>query len=281
MDKHLLYQYKKILKLNALEKIKKLSSEELKFIKESENCSSDEDLVEAVIKEGSFIPPNEIEYNKSALFKRIKQGKKPFKHPPPTFDGHPWYDIVESKKTFELNIDNIDINDLYWDSNHSKILINQEIWNIIKIINSKELIISYENWNDYGFTWNLKKKIESCSLTKSYISSWANPSLIRITKLSELKKEQEWHILNYYNNVKDILEKTNLQNTKGMEILSQRRLKGLSDYPSKKEIKLKVEKKVNKFLSNGFIVDSEGNLFKEIWILQRITPNEIPDSIYL
>jgi hypothetical protein len=39
---------------------------------------------------------------KSALFARIRQGKRPLPFPPPTRDGVPWHEVVESSETFAV-----------------------------------------------------------------------------------------------------------------------------------------------------------------------------------
>lgn len=51
--------------------------------------------------------PTDIDWRKSALFHRMREGKKPLKYPPPRAYSYPWYGIIEDLTPHPIKDDNI------------------------------------------------------------------------------------------------------------------------------------------------------------------------------
>ena len=98
---------------------------------------------------------------KSSMFNRIRQGKPPLVHIPPTAFGQPWYEILESNLLHRVNVeipqslvDKLLQNDPKGVVGE-KILINKCEWSINKVV-----IIGHEyelNWPNTSFVYKLKR----------------------------------------------------------------------------------------------------------------------------
>lgn len=285
-------KYEQIQKINANNSYLNISEEEKQFFREEYNLSNEEDIA-LYLSQFSFILGGRAGDEKSALFNRFLEGKKALVYPPPTSMSYPWYSVIEDSGPWEIFFPE-KINQLTDIIEDNKITIHQCDWEVSGVTNSKEIILTYPKWRELGFSWKLYEKELSCSATKGFIVSWHNREIHRVTTLQELIKEQEWHTIKHFNNLKLLLDpafaasyeedtfsvygpifgKGILDNSyaQGKRILEDRRSKNLSDYPSAEEIVEIAKLKTDALLKEEFSVDSEGQLHTRVWLLERLAP---------
>lgn len=242
---------------------------------------------------------------KSALFARLLEGKQPLIYPPPCAYSYPWYEVIEESGPFHLSLEARDIEEILWEnlSDEKQVLIEQTPWRVIKQISDNELEVTFGKWQELGFEWILKKVKMSCDKTKSFIYCHYKEGVGRITNYIDLKNEQIYQTNKEFEKIQLILDVDfkekykkslyekygattisesifNCEVKSGEQLLSERREKGLPDYPDTQELNNTVEKKINDYLNSGYSVDENGKLFVEVWMLEKIA-GEVQPSIYM
>jgi len=66
----------------------------------------------------------------------------------------------------------------------------------------------------------------------------------------------------------------------GEELLEERRISQLSDYPSEEEIELMVNKNIKDYFNSGYSQDEHGKLYVEVWCLEKIK-GQVTSDIYM
>jgi hypothetical protein len=118
---------------------------------ENERLNVVQDLQEAREFNGSLT--NEILDEKSALFARLLEGKKPLSFPPPCAYSYPWYSVIEDNGPWDLSLETNSLDELLWEnrSGEQEILIEQTPWKVIKKISNEEVIVTFGKWQAMGF----------------------------------------------------------------------------------------------------------------------------------
>lgn len=242
---------------------------------------------------------------KSALFSRLLDGKKPLIYPPPCSYSYPWYEVIEESGPFDLSLEARDIEEIIWDNltEERQVLIEQTPWQVIEQVSDNELKVTFGKWQDIGFEWILKKVKTSCEKTKSFIYCHYKDNIGRITNYIDLKNEQMYQTKKEFDKIKLVLDTAFQDKYKlslyekygataisesifyceikaGEQLLSERRQKNLSDYPGNEELNTIVEKKINDYFNSGYSVDENGKLFVEVWILEKVA-GEVTEDIYM
>lgn len=242
---------------------------------------------------------------KSALFARLLNGKSPFIFPPPCAYSYPWYEVIEENGPWSLSVEAQQLEDILWENLHGEqqILIEQTPWKILSKDSDTEIKVTFGKWETLDFQWVLKKVKKSCTQTKSFIYCHHKPNVVRITNYEDLKNEQLYQINKEFDKIKLILDNDFQETYKfllikkygnspvmqsvlaseiqsGEELLNERRQAGLTDYPSMQEIEKLAQEKVNKYLNSGYIVNENGDLFVEVWVLEKIKGKVTPE-IYM
>lgn len=261
------------------------------------------------VNKGTFKQDNEIDLlsfnnpgdEKSALFFRLLNGKKALKYPPPCSYSYPWYGIIEENKSYEIMFDD-ELTISKW-KEKTHVNIDQTSWKIIEVISENELLITYGEWESLGYVWQFKNEITSCEETSSFICSWHNPEIKRITTLTQLKLEQKWHVENRFSHINLVLDNDYKEKHKqttiekygtgygsgvflnelenGIKMLEARKQKGLTDYPTEKEIEIETEINVQDYLNRGIIVGEFDKLYTRVWKLKKLLPLENNVNIYI
>lgn len=291
-------KYKAIQANNINHDISEMTNEEKQKQMKVLKCSENEFVDKYTRISSVFSQPG---HEKSALFHRLLEGKKALKYAPPTSYSYPWYSVIEDNINHELHMGE-EINNYVKSENKSDvIIINQTYWKVLEVISSKEILITYGQWEKLGYVWKLEMKKISCEDSTSFICAWHNPELQRITTMSQLELEQRWHVEKKYSVIKLVLddmfaekeqkeyiEKNGegygsglFQNaiSQGKYLLEERRKNKLSDYPTEEEIVLETKKYIKHYLDRDITVDN-GQLYKTIWTLTKIAPIDNID-IYL
>lgn len=263
----------------------------------------DEEKLDIALKDMFNALTGHPKFEKSALFQRLSNKARPFKLAPPGSFGSSWHELIDIDKKHELVMfnDDLDINKFI---NKKKIIIHQHEWRVVDIVSDKKALITYPGWDKLGFVWKIELVKYSCKDTKSFICIPADTGKERVTTLDELRQVQLQSVERKYNSVKMALDNSYYENQKainiekygkgfggtmsqqnleaGNNILKDRRNNGLSDYPAPDEISKEVELCIqNYYYDRGFSADVDGNLFTLIWTLERLSPEILPENIYL
>lgn len=219
---------------------------------------------------------------KSALLKRISEGKRPLAFPPPTSYSYPWYEIIEGNAPIELGpiytrkftgqkypyasstglMAAESIQDLIGDGQgelHPElppagnvVLINQSKWEVISVDGETSATLSYGEWKSRGFTWRLSLEEVPAAESLSFMCSWHNPEKGRVTTLDEMMAELRWHI--------------------------DRR----KPAPPEDVVALLVGERLQAELLNDYRIAEDGQtLLKRVWRLERMTPAELPEWVFI
>lgn len=288
-------KYREIREQNTLHSFEELNEEEKLHLMQ--------ELTEAKEFKGALTV--DMLDEKSALFARLLDGKNPLIYPPPCAYSYPWYEVIEENGPWNLSIEAADLKELIWENLHgeSQILIEQTPWKIIDKKSDNEVVVTFGKWESLNFKWVLKKVQKSCAQTKSFIYCHHKPSVSRITTVEELRNEQLYHINKEFDKVKLVLDEEFAHNYKkslcdkygdnnmtatillseiqlGKDIINERQLLKLSQYPSHVEIDYMVNEKVKEYFTSGYSHDEEGNLFVQVWVLEKMQGN-VEESIYI
>lgn len=242
---------------------------------------------------------------KSALFARLLEGKKPFIYPPPCAYSYPWYEVIEEKGPFNLSLEAKNLEEIIWEnlSEEKQVLIEQTPWKLLEKISEQEVRVTFGRWEDLGFEWRLKKTKVSCESTQSFIYCHHKNGMARITTFEDLKNEQIYQVKKEFDKIMLVLDENFNNQYKislyekygasavsesifnsdveiGKHLLEERRLSKLSDYPSKEEIDSIVNKKIQDYFDSGYSKDENGKLYVEVWVLEK-TKGEVTPEIYM
>lgn len=297
-------KYETLQVINANQAVSLLSIEEKEKIKKSNNLKNDAELQAYFLRLNSFHSPGE----KSALFYRLLNGKKPLKYPPPTSYSYPWYDIVEKPQAQEVFEEYKTINEFFYkgldgisSGNKTKMIIRQGVWEVENIISETEAIVTYPLWKAIGFKWSLKYVKTPIAESNATIHSQYDRSLDTIRTLEQLRAEQKWHIVQKIEEIKKLLSVAHQQDYKNEMVemygadfakslidtklanaireIKGRQMKSLPDYPSEEEIEMMVDTQINRYLDKNYSVDSQGNLYVNTWLLKRLSGKT--ENLYL
>lgn len=288
-------KYREIREKNNLNSFEQMS--------EDERISLMKDL--ATAKEFKGALTFDIVDEKSALFARLLNGKLPLIYPPPCAYSYPWYEVIEDNGPFHLSLEARHIEEILWEnlSYEKQVLIEQTPWTVIQQISEDEIKVTFGKWQELGFAWLLKKVKTSCEKTKSFIYCHYKEGVGRITNYVDLRHEQIYQTNKEFEKIKLILDSDfhekyklslyekygataisesifNCEVKAGEQLLLERRSKKLSDYPQQEELNSIVEKKINDYLNSGYSVDHKGNLFVEVWVLEKIA-GKVTEDIYM
>lgn len=287
-------KYRQIREKNTLSAFEELD--------ENERLNIVQDLQEAREFNGSLT--SEILDEKSALFARLLDGKKPLLYPPPCAYSYPWYSVVEDNGPWDLSLETSNLEELFWEnlSGEQEILIEQTPWKVIRKISNDEVLVTFGKWQDMGFEWRLVRRKKSCKDTVSFICSHHDSKIPRITTYEQLRDEQMYHVIKEYDKIKLVLDNDfkksyeedlslkygkhfgetflNSDIKTGEELLKVRREKKLSDYPTIEELVFFTEKRVKEYLSSGYSLDSAGNLYVDVWVLEKVA-GKVTDDVYM
>lgn len=286
-------QYKSVQEKNSNIAFDALTEAEKDALKQNYKISNEKELKELFLNLS-----NNGGHEKSALFFRLLDGKKPLVYAPPTALSYPWYSIIESNEINHINIFE-DIFTLDSLIKNGGINIYQTHWQVLKKVSDTEALITYKNWNKLGFVWRFYSTLVSCKETIGFILSYHNPKLGRITTLEELEQEQLFHVKKKYNNIQLVLDEKYFEQEKkkdiekygvglgsstiesakeaALELLNERRSKGLNDYPSDEEIQEQAQKLVQRYLDSDIVV-KDGLLYQKTWVLEKVKSS---DNIYM
>lgn len=242
---------------------------------------------------------------KSALFARLLEGKKPFIFPPPCAYSYPWYEVIEESGPFNLSLEARDLDEIIWEnlSEEQQVLIEQTPWKLLEKTSENEVRVTFGKWEELGFEWVLKRVKASCETTQSFIYCHHKKGMGRITTYEDLKNEQIYQVKKDFDKIKLVLDENFNNQYKlalyekygttivsesiftsdlkvGEELLEERRLAKLSDYPSEKEIDVMVNKRIKDYFNSGYSQDENGKLYVEVWILEKVNGQVTPD-IYM
>lgn len=142
---------------------------------------------------------------KSALLDRIAAGQKPLVMAPPLSFSYPAYEMIEDEGPIETLInEDLSLDDMlklgaqaasYRKTKAPCVVINQWIWDLLRVTGKESALVTCGGWASLGFTWRLSKDAYPLSGTQSRIIAWHNPELGHIRTLDELKAEQRWHVM--------------------------------------------------------------------------------------
>ncbi len=85
----------------------------------------------------NFLPGLEGDVFHSMLLRRMLDGKEPLQHPPPESFGKAWYELLETGRA-----ENVEVQTWAWAPNE-KIAINQGIWSILEKKSASDFVVSY------------------------------------------------------------------------------------------------------------------------------------------
>lgn len=245
-------------------------------------------------------------HEKSALFSRLLEGKKPFKNPPPINFSYPDYDIIENPNPRELSMISVDkITSLIEEKSkvidYKHVFINQSAWKVIKVISDNVIHITHPRWEAEGFIWELYLKEINAEESIITIIPHHNPKLKKITTLDDLIKESLFQTLEHFYAIKLVKDEKEYQTYEklmtdryavlggvmakqkvelGKSLMQERIEKGLSDYPTENEIQAYAENQIKEnYLKEFFVKD--GNLYKNAVMIKRIAPSVLTDEHYM
>jgi hypothetical protein len=297
-------EYQKIQEINVQNNFKALSPVEKIALMKETNCNTDEDLLEH-LRVLNHLQGGGAQDEKSALFARLLEGRRPLIYPPPCSFSYPWYAVVEEQGPWEIFSTANNVKHMFhvYGEGEDGIIIDKTVWKLLNVITETEALITFGEWEDLGFMWKLSKDSVPCSQTSSYICSWHDKKLERITTLEQLKHEQLWHVKKYYQALCMVLDPNSVESVKqemvnqygeeyamgmiatellvGEEMLRVRRENNLSDYPTELELIEEVNKRVDFQMKKGLLVDYNGLLYTQVWRLTRVTPFGITKDIYI
>lgn len=198
-----------------------------------------------------------------------------------------------------------ELDEIIWEnlSEEKQVLIEQTPWKLLEKKSEKEVRVTFGKWEELGFEWLLKKVKTSCEITQSFIYCHHKEGIGRITTYEDLKNEQIYQVKKEFDKIKLALDESFNNQYKlalyekygativsesiftsdlkvGEQLLEERRLAQLSDYPSEEEINTIVNKKIKDYFNSGYSQDEEGKLYVEVWILEKLSGQVTPD-IYM
>ena len=223
--------------------------------------------------------------SKSSLYARIQAGLPIFRYPPPLSFNYPWYGVIEESKVHQLAYVEVVLEE-------SKAIINQDEWVVLDENSDGSFVVSYSNWIDIDFQWILKENLIPAEEADSFILPHHDPSLKRISTVSELKDLASYHVTIWIDGIKSAANSSSKQGSqkKGYEgymasiyekELADRRSSGLSDLPGPMEIFDKKKKITERLLGQHWVIDDKGKLLKKCWTLKRNYPVYLNANIYL
>ncbi len=190
--------------------------------------------------------------------------------------------------------------------------INQSLWKVVRQVGPNELHVTWAGWEELGFVWSLSIDQVSAAESSQCIVSWHNPALKRIATFEQLVLEQRWHINRRIDEMRAaidpslaeiMLEKAKkkdgetsrfyqtsvTQNMKAKRDMVKTRIQeGKPGLPTDEEIQEMVDHAVQRYLaprcnsgSGWYSVDEEGSLVLHTWRIKRISPQVVPECIYL
>lgn len=139
---------------------------------------------------------------KSALLNRITSGLAPLVLPPPKSYGYPCYTYIEDEGPWEVLMDEQTIGALIalgerclgGTSGVPRVILDQSLWRVVAVTDDTSADLSMDGWEELGFRWRLSLDIVPARETERRILSWHDPSLGKVTTLSQLEAEQLWHV---------------------------------------------------------------------------------------
>lgn len=231
---------------------------------------------------------------KSSLYKRLLDGKKPLVMPPPTSFSYPWYEAIESGEAQDVMAPHQD--------GGVFLRINQHSWRVLKKHDDRRFTITCQNWDDLGFTWSLYESEIPAEEAGAWLCSHHDPALRRLLTESQLRAEAEHQARQWLNRLAVAIEGEQAPDVsllsmapahrkfaqraeeqaraQAREALEQRRKAGLPQRPSEDEYRAEVERQITVLLGDDWLV-RDGKLFHRSWRLQRLTQETLCDAHYL
>lgn len=237
---------------------------------------------------------------KSALFFRLMSGKRPFVYRVPLSFGYPDYEIMEITEEKEIDLEIVPLKKLI-EKEHGvkKININQCMWTVLS--NTENYAeVTFGEWGKLGFKWSIQLKDIKAENSKRSIIAHHNKNLRKITKYDELVKEVDYQVRNHLRSIKiniDEVEALKMQEDykvynqladimyqqeilKGKDLLNERRLKNLSDYPTEIEIQEMIKQEIPKYLGKEYYF-IKNELYLKSWFMNKINNKVMKDEYYL
>lgn len=274
-----------------------------------------EGLVNAIKRSADFTR-HQAGNPKSALFARLVDGKPALRFPPPLNYGQPNYDLIEERgpwDTGETGADTVNglialtrVRRMFDEEDASAtphVMIRQCAWKLVKRISHQEALVTFGQWEKYGFLWRLAYEAVPAPEAEAFIPCWHDPAIKRILTVQQLQSEKEWHIRRRYDSLVLAIEPSTIPAWKqqhghggipeeklnrmleallvdGKSQLSKRRSHGLPDFPDDVEIAAEAKSLVDEVLRGHFRADGNGALLCLTWRLHRIEPSVVTDDIY-
>lgn len=307
--------YTKVLELNALHQLRSMSdTDKEKYMGEESNSNFTEQDVLKRIMEGLMVMGNTPGHEKSALFFRLLSGKEILKNPPPTSYSYPDYDIIESTNKRQLMLDGENIKELTQPASeyvpYPHVNINQNYWKIVETISPTKVVVTFGQWEDEGFLWEVELAEITAEESKSIIYCSHDSSIKKIATYDVLLKEclhrskEHFHLLKIANIPEEYKKyeaetiakyprekvdagisvflqnqiKHTLETAKNM--LDERTKNGLPTYATNEEIQEYANKLEKQYLRNEYFA-KDGLLYHKVWVMKRISPNSLTEDHYL
>lgn len=256
--------------------------------------------------------PNRI-LEKSALYQRLLDGKKPLIASPPLVYSYPWYSIVENDQPQDIDQPFTCAEGLYVEADGlDRVLISQSLWEVVSRDGEESLTVTWPGWRELGFVWRAWRELQPAAAAKAYLISHHDPALGRITTLAQLDAEarfqavqwrgeyaiaREWRLgltdeasavdaLYAFHGHRDgaqrerFLKRATRQKLQHLGELFDARLRAfMPDAISDEELEERVVQERAMLLGENWRV-LDGQLFFDGWRLQRIAPAGLTASHY-
>ena len=300
---HAVKEYQEIQEANVQSRFKLMSVKERQQYKQNHGCVSDQDIL-THMRSLNFILGVSVSNSNSVLFTRLLNGKRPLIYAPPTSFTSPWYSVVEDNGPWEIHSEAKYLEEMFEGGNPDKgIDVEGSTWKIKEQLSPTSALLTYFGWERLGYTWKLERLRIPAVEADGFICCWHNPKIKRITTLALLRKEQYWHVRRHYEKIQMVLDADfatkkklkateqygtlfangmfNIEFEAGQTLLKKRRKANLPDYPTEEEILKEVEKNIQSYFERRYSLDKSGKLYKWVWRLSRVTPEEINKKIYM
>lgn len=245
--------------------------------------------------------------SKSLLYLRLLNGKDPLLIPPPLAYSYPWYEVVESDNTLQVeepkpysghpNVDNA-------------VSIFQSIWKVISR-NEDELQVTYPGWDAKGFKWKVWQEQVSANKSQGKLLCHHDPQKKYLATQEDLEAESLYHATQWRKELSIVanhspeealalLANTVLQDGSSKstslkwfskayakqalgrhtETLNERYKLGIPSTPSEDEVRQYASKESAMLLGDQWCV-MNGLLYCRVWKMKRIFPERVSKEFYL
>ncbi|MBF3053159.1 hypothetical protein HKW90_01890 [Pseudomonas aeruginosa] len=246
---------------------------------------------------------------KSALYKRLLEGKQPLVLPPPIACSYACYTIVESDKAMAPLDGPFPLEAQLGGTKMDAVLIEQTPWCVVERISALELIVSQPGWHELGFRWRYWHHPMRADESQACLIAHYAPGAGRITTSSQLDLECRHHAEHWrayieiaISDMSDEVKLTaidpgiedqtdplryrmrrsaaHIRLAEAQKEAQTREGKGLPAVPTSAEVDSYAVRYRESLLAGTF-EERDGWLFVDGWALQRIAPSAIGPEHYL